>query len=244
MLVISGDDERVDPPHTDRTATRGKILDAAEMLFARSGFDGTSVRDVTSLVEISPGAINYYFGSKAGLIRAVLKRVADALNGERLARLDELEANADAGPLPVEAVLRAFLEPLLRGFSPQRREIISRLLAHVSAATDAQLGTYWLELFGPIGKRFIEAFRRSAPHLTIEDVFWRYQFMLIATYDSRIYADWFRDWLRDLFDIDTTADTLEQRVVAFTAMFNAQPVVPGQAVGVSPTSSTNQKISA
>ena len=62
------------------------------MLFARSGFDGTSVRDVTSLVELSPGAINYYFGSKTGLIRAVLKRVADAINGERYKRLDEVRA--------------------------------------------------------------------------------------------------------------------------------------------------------
>lgn len=223
MLENSDDEERVDPPQTDRTATRDKILDAAEMLFARSGFDGTSVRDVTSLVELSPGAINYYFGSKTGLIRAVLKRVADELNGERYRHLDALEANATAETLPIDGVLRAFLEPLLRGFSPQRREIISRLLAHVSTATDAQLGIYWLEMFAPTGERFIGAFQRAAPHLAIEDVFWRYQFLLIATYDSRIYAPWFRDWLRESLDIDTTADTLEQRIVAFTAMFQGRP---------------------
>lgn len=226
MLEISGDEERVDPPSTDRTETRDKILDAAELLFARSGFDRTSVRDVTSLAELSPGAINYYFGSKAGLIRAVLKRVADAVNGERYRRLDALDAATNSRTITVEDVLRAFLEPVLRGFTPQRREVISRLLAHVSTATSDDFGNYWLEMFGPIGERFIQTFRRAAPHLTMEDVFWRYQFMLIATYDSRIYASWFRDWLRDSIDVDTTADTLDQRIVAFSAMFNGPPAVP------------------
>lgn len=233
MLEVSDDDERVDPPHTDRSETRDKILDAAETLFARSGFDGTSVRDVTSLAELSPGAINYYFGSKTGLIRAVLKRVADAVNGDRHKRLDALDASGSGKALAIEDVLRAFLEPVLRGFTPQRREVISRLLAHVSTATSDDFGNYWLEMFGPIGERFIQAFHRAAPHLTIEDVFWRYQFMLIATYDSRIYASWFRDWLRNSIDVDTTADTLEQRLVAFTAMFNGPPAGPN------PGASTN-----
>ena len=197
------------------------MLDAAAALFAQSGFDATGVRDVAARADASPGAVNYYFGSKAGLIRAVLKRVADPINEERHARLDAL--GAGDGPMPVEDIVRAFLEPLFSELRPDRRETVSRLLAHVIASTDARLGGYWLEIFGEIGRRFVTALIDALPHLTVSEVFWRYQFMLMATYDSRSYAPWFRQWAHELFGLEDPAATLDQRVGAFTAMFTAPP---------------------
>lgn len=40
------------------------ILDVAEELIAKKGFDGTSVRDICSKAEINVAMISYYFGSK------------------------------------------------------------------------------------------------------------------------------------------------------------------------------------
>lgn len=40
------------------------ILDVAEKLIAKKGFEGTSVRDISSAAEINVAMISYYFGSK------------------------------------------------------------------------------------------------------------------------------------------------------------------------------------
>ena len=40
-----------------------KILDVAEELIAKKGFDGTSVRDICTKANINVAMISYYFGS-------------------------------------------------------------------------------------------------------------------------------------------------------------------------------------
>lgn len=47
---------------------RERLLDAAEELFARQGFDGTSIRDLVTLAGCKNiAAVNYYFGDKKEL---------------------------------------------------------------------------------------------------------------------------------------------------------------------------------
>ncbi|PZM50707.1 hypothetical protein DKP91_18155 [Enterococcus faecium] len=70
------------------------VLDAAEMLFARQGHEATSMRQITALAGVNLAAVNYHFGSKEGLVQAVLKRRLGALNQERLNQLEQLERQA------------------------------------------------------------------------------------------------------------------------------------------------------
>ena len=55
--------------------TQQKILDAAQTLFAETGFNDTSLRQITSLAEVNLAAVNYHFGSKKELIQAVLNGI-------------------------------------------------------------------------------------------------------------------------------------------------------------------------
>ena len=71
--------------------TKERILDVAEHLFADSGFTATSLRDITSAAGVNLASVNYHFGSKEGLLSAVLHRRIGPLNERRLARLDEIE---------------------------------------------------------------------------------------------------------------------------------------------------------
>lgn len=45
-----------------------KILEVAEELIARKGFDGTSVREISSRANINVAMISYYFGSKEKML--------------------------------------------------------------------------------------------------------------------------------------------------------------------------------
>jgi AcrR family transcriptional regulator len=51
-----------------------QLLDTAEMLFSRKGFDGTSVRDIAELAGINTAMISYYFGSKEKLMEEIFER--------------------------------------------------------------------------------------------------------------------------------------------------------------------------
>lgn len=58
---------------------RQRILTAARELFAQHGYEGTSVRDITSRAKANLAAITYHFGSKELLFHAVLRSVAEPL---------------------------------------------------------------------------------------------------------------------------------------------------------------------
>lgn len=58
---------------------RGKILDAARETFGELGFDGTSIAEIGRRGGISKSVLYHYFGSKAGLYRALLEHDSRAL---------------------------------------------------------------------------------------------------------------------------------------------------------------------
>lgn len=63
----------------DPERSRAAILRAAEELFARRGFEATSLEEVGRAAGLSRGTPRYFFGSKEDLYRVVLERVfADA----------------------------------------------------------------------------------------------------------------------------------------------------------------------
>ncbi|HEU5171265.1 MAG TPA: TetR/AcrR family transcriptional regulator [Gemmatimonadales bacterium] len=74
--MTTGPDRERNP---DRT--REAILDAAERLFARQGYDATSLSQVGKAAGVSRGTPGYFFGSKAELYRAVLERCFGEVHG-------------------------------------------------------------------------------------------------------------------------------------------------------------------
>jgi AcrR family transcriptional regulator len=80
----------------DATATRERLLRAAQKRFTVYGFDGTSTRDIADEAGVNVSLISRYFGSKAGLYAEVVthsaRMFAEALeeNDEALPDLDTL----------------------------------------------------------------------------------------------------------------------------------------------------------
>jgi len=55
-------------------ASKKAILEAAEILFAKKGYEATSFQEICDLAGVTRGLPNYFFGSKEQLYRAVLER--------------------------------------------------------------------------------------------------------------------------------------------------------------------------
>jgi AcrR family transcriptional regulator len=74
--------------------TRERILAAAERLFARRGFSGTSIRDITDAVGIKPPALYNHFPNKEDLYAEVLSASLRPL----IVLIDAAADAADGGP--------------------------------------------------------------------------------------------------------------------------------------------------
>lgn len=63
------------PAKPRRKNKREQVLKRAAELIARQGFDGTSMRDIASAVDMLPGSLYYHFPSKEDMLLAIHERV-------------------------------------------------------------------------------------------------------------------------------------------------------------------------
>ena len=89
---------------------RDRILAVARDLFTRQGFDGTSVREITSQANVNLGAITYHFGSKEALYHTVVEDLTGPL-----VQTIAGAAQRDGPALDrLETIVRAVLEHVAR----------------------------------------------------------------------------------------------------------------------------------
>lgn len=94
----------------DTLATRKRIIDAAETLFAEKGVEATSLLDIARAAEQrNRSALQYHFNNKEGLLHAVLDKHALPMAEARNAHLDRLEA---AGDYTFYQLVQALVEPM------------------------------------------------------------------------------------------------------------------------------------
>lgn len=63
-------------PMRGRAASEDALITAAADLFAEVGPNAVSVRNIADQAGVNHGLVHHYFGSKAGLVQAVLERMA------------------------------------------------------------------------------------------------------------------------------------------------------------------------
>ena len=161
-----------------KRTTREKLLDAAEKLFARRGFHGTSLREITGAAGVDLALVNYHFGGKKPLFAAVLARRGAVLNAERSRRLAEVRRAAAPNAASTEAVVGAFFDPILDFLAhagPGWHSYFS-LLAWVN--NSPEWGRRLMsKTFNETVREFIRALMESLPGAAPEDVFWGYNFL-------------------------------------------------------------------
>ncbi len=161
---------------TDR---KTRILDAAENAFADFGFDGASLRHIVLDAGVNLATVYYYFGSKEGLMAAVLERRFGPLRQEHLELLRQFEREALGQPVAVEKILEAILLPPLRlaETSPAKSQAVSRLIGRIVSEPNPQTQGLVHRQYDELRMAFLAAFQRSLPHLPLADLRWRMEFV-------------------------------------------------------------------
>jgi AcrR family transcriptional regulator len=157
--------------------TRTKILDAAEQVFAEKGISGASLREIMIVAEVNIAAVNYYFGSKADLLKEVVSRRSSLINGARLSLLEEGLRKND-GVASIDHWLHAFVAPFVEaeGSSDPGWRNFMRVLNWVATAQghDVLCQEIIQETYGAMRQSFLDALAAALPDLSPEDVSWRY----------------------------------------------------------------------
>lgn len=149
--VIETRPRRAADPDSERVAaTRARLIDSAERLFLQRAPSSVSVRMINAGAGLNPGAVHYHFGSRDGLLLALLD---DRLSKREqlLARMDALAA---ARRVRIRDVVELAVDPLLRLAAGSRRQRLwVRLLADVirrdpdsAFARDTLAHDRWTEL--------------------------------------------------------------------------------------------------
>ena len=96
--------------------TRQRILGAAgKKVFARSGYRAMTLRQVTHEAKVNLAAVNYHFGSKLNLMRALMRDRFEPINQQCHQLLDQqIKAHAP-DPIPLSIIYDTLFRPLFTG---------------------------------------------------------------------------------------------------------------------------------
>jgi AcrR family transcriptional regulator len=192
------DRHRLNPDAADR------LLAAARTAFAQHGFDGASVRDITTAAEVNLGAITYHFGSKDALYLRVLM----SLIGPLRARF-RFALQAPVPPLErVERAVRAFFDHIRR--NPEMPAIMVREMA--SGRAIAQPILTMLGTAIPLMVAVIEEGQRDGSIRAGDPVL-----LTLSTFAQPVYLNLARPALAAVAGLDLADDAQFQRVVDHAA---------------------------
>ena len=164
-------------------STQDQILQAAESLFIKHGFEATTLRQITATAGVNLAAVNYHFGSKEALLQEVFKHRLRQLNEERLSALDRLEKQAAGKPVKPTKILDAFFGTLLRlpQTDPKGGANFLRLLGRTLSEPSDFIRIFLASEYEEVLRRYKEALIKSLPDVPREEILWRFHFMLGAT---------------------------------------------------------------
>ena len=193
-------------PTEDGASTPDALVRAGRELFARRGYDGASVRAITSAAGANLGAVTYHFGSKRAFYEEVLRTVVEPLR-ERVLR----SGSGDAPPLHrAAAVIRCIFRHLRE--NPDMPQLILQEMAAgkpppppVARTLGPILGT----LAGIVedGQASHEI-RQGDPHL-----------LALSCVAQPIHLTLARRWARSIAGLDLDDPEQHERVVEHAVRF-------------------------
>lgn len=168
-------------------STRDRLLTAAERLFAGRDPDKVSLRVINAEAGLNPGAVHYHFGSREGLITALLERELVPVWADRLAPIAEASERLGAeSPLPVADLVAAIVEP----FEELIRTEKGRMLCHLLARTALPQGRLPVSSPWFSAAPFEVMLARAMPELPVREISerWRLAFTLLLEIYGRAAA--------------------------------------------------------
>jgi AcrR family transcriptional regulator len=162
----------------DKGEKSERILDVAEELFALHGYDGVTMRQISTGANVDVALANYHFGKKLDLFYAVFNRRAELLSTTRRELLLASQKEAKDTPQTLEQIIEAFLLPLKfaqETGDPGWKNYMA-LLAYVMTSPIWNKKLMKDNFDKRVGE-FIDALKTAFPNAKDEDIHWCYHYV-------------------------------------------------------------------
>jgi len=145
------------------------FLKAAENIFAKKGFDGMKVRDVSEAASANLGTLHYYWGSKEALMRELCERRLSPLIEARLSKYNQWDKALDSTLSRQEQLHGLFLCHLSLD-----AELFQRFYIRVTTEPNVLVRRIVSEIFEGMSDSFLKRVRSVCDHVSDEEFFWLY----------------------------------------------------------------------
>ncbi len=154
------------------------ILDASESVFANSGYDGATMREIAERAGVAQGLIHYHFKTKDVLFEAMVARRSGHINDKRAELLDGLFQ--PQGTLTLENIVEALFRPTIEAGISQANDggAFARILVTTANSSDDRQKFLTKKYYDPIAQKYIAALIAVEPGLTRENAVWAYMFAI------------------------------------------------------------------
>ena len=155
------------------------IIDAAEIVFASSGFEGAKMREIAESAGVAQGLIHYHFATKEELYEQIVARRSGEINNRRTEMLNAVMQSQSPS---LEAVMDALLRPTVEAGISQAENggAFVRILAAFSSSAEDRSKTLAAKYYDEIALTFVAALMQIEPTLSRENAVWAYMFAIGA----------------------------------------------------------------
>jgi AcrR family transcriptional regulator len=186
-----------------------RLMDAAEKLFCDKGYEATSVRDLTTTADCNIASVNYHFGGKDKLYKAMFQRHLKYLAETQVQNVKKIMASANPTLEELlKIVSQTALAPLKTGSGKgsMTRLLVREILnPHLSEELIPQ------DMFAEIEKLFIESITKLTPGLDFANaILARFSYDGVLTH-SLLFTEFYYKIYPDM-----TFDELIEHIVKFS----------------------------
>jgi AcrR family transcriptional regulator len=179
--------------------TMAKFLEAAESIFGRHGYEGTSVREIASRAGVNLGTLKHYWGSKRDLFRDLIERRLRPIYDDAATRLAALDpANTKRAP-QADAVVACLVEPaFLVGVKsppdldfrdPEARGRFHLFFGRCLTDPAPEIVEDTNEMFNDVSLKFFELMRLANPDLSPAELDWRINCVFGTISFAQLYVE-------------------------------------------------------
>jgi AcrR family transcriptional regulator len=220
--------------------TMARFLEAAEDIFGRHGYEGTTARDIAARADVNLGTFKHYWGSKRGLFRDLMERRLRPTHTTTVARLTAVDQQIARGEIPDPGEIVAclvepaflvgvespadfdFSNPAARG---RFHQFFGRCLTDPSPEIVEDLN----DMFADITSRFFALMRLACPELTQAELDWRINCVFGTVCFAQLYGERIGRF------VGTEADVGEELASRWVLHFITRGIsAPPQSAGIAP----------